>query len=494
MTTSASPRLDLTADAVYRHRWLILAVVLAAECMDLIDSTVVNVAAPSIARDFHASSTSLEWILSGYPLAISVGLILGGRLGDLFGRRSMFLIGTAGFTLASALCGASPNAAVLITARLIQGAFAAMMLPQGFGVLRETFPDDERQKAFALFGPVIGLSAVFGPLIGGSLVDWNLFGSGWRLVFLVNVPFGIAAVVAGLRLLPRSERNRSIQLDLGGTALVALFALLLVYPLIEGRDHGWPWWTYASMAMGVALLVIFGFYQRSRDRRGLDPLVTPSVFGHRSFAGGLVFAALFFAGLGGTLLCATLFLQIGQQYTPIHAALCTVPLSVGLVIGSGLSGAVLGPKFGRTTIQAGVAICGLGWGLVALAARSHHELGFVGLMPGLFLAGLGLGLVVAPMFDIVLAAVTDEETGSASGVLNATQQLATSVGIAVFGTVFFDAIGRGDFHSGLVRTMVVEVATMAALLLISPLLPRLAREPQPEGAKVVDAVSAQPAG
>jgi MFS family permease len=367
---------------------------------------------------------------------------------------------------------------VLITARLIQGGFAALMLPQGFGVLRETFPEDERQKAFALFGPVIGLSAVFGPLIGGSLVDWNLFGSGWRLVFLVNVPIGVAAVLFGLRLLPPSQRDRSIRLDLAGSALVALFAVLIVYPLIEGRDHGWPWWTYASMALGVLLIVAFALHQRSRDGRGLDPLVTPSVFTRRGYSSGLFFAVLFFAGLGGTLLCTTLFLQIGQLYTPIHAAVCTVPLSVGLVVGSGLSGAVLGPKFGRRIIQAGVFVCGLGWGLVAIAARSHHEHGFHGLMPGLFVAGLGLGLVVAPMFDIVLAAVTDKETGSASGVLNAAQQLATSIGIAVFGTIFFDAIVGGDFHSGLTRTMVVEVGTMAVLLLISPLLPRLARDPQ----------------
>jgi EmrB/QacA subfamily drug resistance transporter len=489
MTAETVTRRAPTAEAVYRHRWLILAVVLAAECMDLIDSTVVNVAAPPIARDFHASSAALEWILSGYPLAISVGLILGGRLGDVFGRRTMFLIGTSGFVVASALCGLSPNSGVLITGRLIQGTFAAMMLPQGFGVLRETFPEDERQKAFALFGPVIGLSAVFGPLIGGSLVDWNLFGSGWRLVFLINVPIGVAAVLAGMRLLPHFERNRSVRLDLVGSALVGLFAVLLVYPLIEGRDHGWPWWTYASMALGVLFLVVFAFQQRYRDRRGLDPLVTPSVFTHRGYSSGLVFAMLFFAGLGGTLLCSTLFLQIGQQYTPIHAALCTVPLSIGLVVGSGLSGAILGPKFGRLTIQGGVLICGIGWGLVAIAARSHEELGFVGLMPGLFFAGLGLGLVVAPMFDIVLAAVTDEETGSASGVLNAGQQLATSVGIAVFGTVFFDAIVGGDFHSGLTRAMVVEVITMAALLLISPLLPRLARDPQVPATTTAEPVS-----
>jgi EmrB/QacA subfamily drug resistance transporter len=468
-----------TADLVYRRRWLILAVVLAAECMDLIDSTVVNVAAPPIALDLHASSTALEWILSGYPLAISVGLILGGRLGDLVGRRTMFLIGTTGFVLASALCGFAPDVGTLVAGRLVQGSFAALMLPQGFGVLREVFPEDERQKAFALFGPVIGLSAVFGPLIGGSLVDWNLFGSGWRLVFLVNVPIGIGAVAGALRLLPPSTRDRSIRLDLWGTVLVALFAVLLVYPLIEGREHGWPWWTYASMGLGLLLLVTFGMHQRARDRAGLDPLVTPSVFAHRGYSGGLLFATLFFSGLGGTLLCATLFLQIGQGYTPIHAALCTVPLSVGLVIGSGLSGGVLGPKFGRLTIQGGVTVCGAGWALVALAARAHHDLGFVGLMPGLFLAGLGLGLTVAPMFDIVLAAVTDRETGSASGVLNAGQQLATSVGIAVFGTIFFDAVAGGDFHSGLTRTMVTEVGVMIALLLLSPLLPRFARDPAP---------------
>jgi len=466
-----------TADPTfYQRRWLILAVVLAAECMDLIDSTVVNVAAPPIARDFHASSTVLEWIVSGYPLAISVGLIMGGRLGDLVGRRIMFLIGCTGFVLASTLCGFSPDAGTLIAARLIQGAFAAMMLPQGFGVLREVFPADEQQKAFAIFGPVIGLSAVFGPLIGGALVDWNLWGSGWRLVFLVNIPIGVGAIIGALRLLPPSRRQRDIVLDLPGAALVTLFAVLLVYPLIEGRQDGWPWWTYTSIAAGVVLVGVFGRYQQARDRAGRDPLVTPSVFGHRGYSGGLLFAMLFFAGLGGTLLCSTLFLQIGQGYTPIHAALCTVPLSVGLVVGSGLSGGLLGPKFGRLTLQAGVIVCGAGWGLVAIAARAHKELGFVGLMPGLFIAGLGMGLVVAPMFDIVLASVTERETGSASGVLNAGQQLATSIGVAVFGTVFFDAIGDGDFHSALVRAMAVEVLAMGGLLLLSPLLPRFARD------------------
>ena len=188
---------------VYRNRWLILAVVLAAECMDLVDSTVVNVAAPAIHHNLHASTTALQWIVGGYPLAIAVSLITGGRLGDLIGRKPMFVTGAVGFVVASVVCGLAPDTGLLIAARLVQGSFAALMLPQGFGVLREVFPDDERQQAFAIFGPVIGFSAVLGPIIGGSLIDWNLFGSGWRLVFLVNVPLGSCSPSsAAIRLLP----------------------------------------------------------------------------------------------------------------------------------------------------------------------------------------------------------------------------------------------------------------------------------------------------
>jgi EmrB/QacA subfamily drug resistance transporter len=470
--TNAVRTLFPTETATYRHRWWILAVVLAAECMDLIDSSVVNVAAPMIARDFHASSTALEWIVGGYPLAIGVGLITGGRLGDLVGRRRMFLLGTAGFVFASILCGVAPGAGFLIGARL----FSAMMLPQGLGVLREVFPDDEQQKAFGIFGPVIGLSAVFGPLVGGSLIDWNLFGSGWRLVFFVNVPLGAAAVLAGRRLLPANRPNREIRLDGVGTGLVTAFSLLLVYPLIQGRADGWPWWTYASMAAGVVVLGIFALNQRNRDRSGKSSLVTPSVFAHRAYSSGLVFSLLFFAGLSGSMLCATLFLQIGQGFTPIHAAICTIPLSAGLIVGAGLSGGVLGPKFGRRTLQAGVAVSGLGWGLLVLALRGHGTVGFVDLMPGLFAAGVGLGLVVAPLFDIVLASVTEREIGSASGVLNAVQQLAGSIGVAVLGTVFFDDIVGGNFHRGLSDVLAIEVGVSVVLFGLSFLLPRRARD------------------
>jgi EmrB/QacA subfamily drug resistance transporter len=480
MTNVVRPQDEGGLPPLYPYRWWILAVVLAAECMDLIDSTVVNVASPLIAHDFHASSTALQWIVGGYPLAIAVGLITGGRLGDLVGRRPMFLLGAAGFVAGSTLCGLAPDAGVLIAARLIQGGFAAMMLPQGFGILRQVFPPDEQQKAFAIFGPVIGLSSVFGPLLGGGLIDADLFGTGWRLVFLINVPLGLAAIVAGARLLPAAVRSADARLDLGGTALVVVFSVLIVYPLIQGRNDGWPWWTYASIALGLIALGAFALYQRRRDRSGRATLVKPSIFGHRGYSAGLGFAFLFFAGMGGVLLCTTLFLQIGQGFTPIHAALCTVPLSIGLIIGAGLSGSLLGPRFGRRTIQAGVVVSGVGWALLLVALRGQGTVGFVGLLPGLAVVGAGLGLVVAPMFDIILASVTDAEAGSASGVLNAAQQFAGSIGVAVLGTIFFDTVGNRPtvmhFHSALSRPLDVQLGVTAGLLGLSLLLPRFARE------------------
>jgi MFS family permease len=225
------------------------------------------------------------------------------------------------------------------------------------------------------------------------------------------------------------------------------------------------------MIVGLVFLAVFAVQQRRRDRAGASPLVTPSVFGHRGYSAGLVFAMLFFSGLGGTLLCSTLFLQIGQHFTPIHAAVCTVPLSVGLVIGAGLSGGYLGPKFGRVTLQIGIVVGAVGWVLLVIALRSHSTIGFVALMPGLLVAGIGFGLVVAPMFDIILASVTDSETGSASGVLNAGQQLASSIGVAVLGTIFFSVLGHHGFSEALRHTLWWQVAGLGALLVLSPLLP-----------------------
>jgi EmrB/QacA subfamily drug resistance transporter len=462
----------------YPLRWWALAVILAAECMDLLDATVVNVAAPAIHRDLDTSSTGLQWIVGGYAFAIAIGLMIGGRLGDLFGRRRMFLVGAVGFTAASVLCGAAPSSGALIGFRLLQGLAASVMLPQGLGVIREVFPDDELPKAFGIFGPVIGLAAVLGPIVGGALVNWNLADTGWRLIFLVNLPLGAAAVAGSIWLLPKTPATHDARLDLVGSALSGAACLALVYPLIQGREHGWPWWTYTLIAMSLLLFVSFGLQQRRRTALGKDPLVLPSVFAHRGYSAGLLVMLLFFSGMGGVLLTLSVYLQTGNQYTPIHAGLVFVPMSLGMSIGAGASGAVLGKKLGRVAIQLGASMTIVGWLLIIAVVRGGAD--GLDLLPGLALVGLGMGLAVAPLFDVVLAAVTDRETGSASGVLNALQQLATALGVAVLGTIFFDAAAAGLNHA-LELTTWVEVGSLVALLAVSPLLPRWAREPDATG-------------
>jgi EmrB/QacA subfamily drug resistance transporter len=461
------------------RRWLILFVILAAECMDLLDATIVNVAAPTIHDDLGTSSTALQWIIGGYPLAIAVGLITGGRLGDLFGRRRLFVLGAAGFTVASVLCGLAPSTGTLIAARLLQGAAGALMLPQGLGILREVFAADELPKAFGVFGPVMGSAALFGPIIGGGLIGLDLFGTGWRMVFLVNLPLGIAAVVGALRVVPESRADRAAKLDIGGVGLVSAGALLLVYPLIQGRELGWPLWTYVSMAASVIVFGLFWVHLARRVRAGSDPLVTPTVFTHRGYSGGLLVLTFFFAGMIGASLATTLFLQIGQGYSAIHAGLTFIPLSLGVAIAAPLSGALLSPRFGgRVVIQAGGVVSAAGYGLVIAAISRTAHVTTWDLLPGLMVVGLGMGLFIAPLFDTILAAVTDRETGSASGVLNALQQLAGAVGVAVLGTVFFTAAGHGDLAGALQRTLWWQLGLIAAMLAASTLLPKWARDPE----------------
>jgi EmrB/QacA subfamily drug resistance transporter len=457
------------------RRWLILYVLLAAEVMDLLDSTIVNVAVPRIRADLHASSTQLEWVVGAYPLAVAAALIVGARLGDLLGRRRLFVVGAAGFTLASAACGLAPSASALIAFRTIQGLSAAMMIPQGFGILRAIFPRDELPKAFAVFGPVIGSAAIVGPIVGGGLVDLDLFGTGWRLVFYVNLPLGIAAVAGALALIPEIHSAHARRLDLGGSLLVAAGMTGVVYPLIEGRQAGWPAWSWAMMAGGVALLGLFGLHQLARARGGRETLVDPSLFRSRGYTSGLLVMQFYFASVIGLMFTLTLFLQLGQGYSPVRSGLALAPWALGTAVGAGLGGAVFAPKLGRLLLQAGAVLTAAG--LVVLVAMVGHSSStpYWTLVPGALLGGLGFGLVVAPLFDTVLAAVDDRSVGPASGVLNAAQQLAGAMGIALLGTLFFDALGRGHFHHALSLTLWVNAGLCVCAFVLSPLLPRWPR-------------------
>ena len=461
-------------------RWLILFVILAAECMDLLDGTVVNVAAPTIHHDLHASSTNLQWIVGGYPLALAVGLLIGGRLGDIFGRRRLFLIGAAGFTAASTLCGLAPTTAVLIAARLAQGLFGALMIPQGLGVIREVFPADQLPKAFGLFGPVMGSAAMIGPILGGALIALNLFGSGWRLVFLINLPLGIAAVIGAALLLPVTRTRQANSLDLGGAVLAAVGALAIVYPLIQGRELGWPAWTYASMGASVVLFALFALHLRRRKAAGLDPLIEPSIFSHRGYSAGALVLMLYFGGMVGSMLALTLYLQLGEGFSAIHAGLTLAPFALGTAITAPVSAQLMTKIGGRILIQIGGVVSLLGYAAVALIVASVGHVSTWGLIVPLLVIGMGMGLFVVPVFDTIISAVTDQETGSASGVLNAIQQLGGGIGVAVLGTIFFTVLGHEGFAAALTHTIWWQVVVLGAMLALTPLLPVRAREAEAE--------------
>ena len=260
-----------------------LAVVLAANIMDLMDATIVNVAGPSIRAALGGSASTLQWLPAGYTLAFAVFLITGARLGDMFGRRRLFLVGSAGFTLMSAACAVAPSMAVLITFRVVQGSFGALMIPQGFGMLKEVFAEDEMPKVFGLFGPMMGLSVLAAPILAGALIEANLWGIGWRLVFLINVPIGIVALAGAVRVLPRTVAHPGIRLDTGGMALIGIALTAIIYPLIQGRTAGWPAWTIVMM--GACALLLGAFVLWERRHRG-DPLIEPGLLANRAYTRG----------------------------------------------------------------------------------------------------------------------------------------------------------------------------------------------------------------
>jgi EmrB/QacA subfamily drug resistance transporter len=465
------PDADPKPRSLNPKRWLILFVVLAAECMDLLDGTVVNVAAPTIHHDLHASATSLQWIIGAYPMALAVGLLSGGRLGDLFGRRRMFLLGAAGFAVASVLCGVAPTTGTLIAARFAQGLAGAVMLPQGLGVLREVFPGEEFAKAFGLFGPVMGCAAMIGPILGGAIVSLNLWNTGWRGVFLINLPLGVLAVVGAARLLPRSSVRHARELDFTGVAIAGAGAIAIVYPLVQGRVLGWPTWCYGLIAAGVALFGVFGAHLRRRVAAGRDPLVQPSIFAHRGYSAGVLVLMLYFGGMVGAMLAMTLFMQLGEGFSAIHAGLTLIPFPLGTGLTAPLAGTVLAGRPGRTLIQIGTVVSMAGYAAVAVLAACVSHLSTWELAGPLLVIGMGMGLFVVPAFGTIIGAVTDAEAGSASGALNALQQLGSGIGVAVLGTIFFSVLGHAGFSEALRHTLWWQVAGLGALLVLSPLLP-----------------------
>jgi len=461
------------AEAPYAARWLVLAIVLCAEVMDLMDATIVNVAAPSIRRDLGGGATTLQWLGAAYTLSFAVLLVTGARLGDIFGRRRLFLIGSFGFTLMSALCALAPSADLLIVLRALQGGFGALLIPQGFGLLKEVFPKEEEGKVFATFGPVMGLSAIAAPIIAGVLIDANILSTGWRMVFLINVPVGIVAFAGALRYLPHGAAKPGTRLDLVGMTLVGLASVAIIYPLIQGRAEGWPVWIFAMLAAGVVLLITFLGYERHRREA---PLIEPSLLRNRTYVDGIVVALGFFAVFAGLILIVSLFCQVGQGFSAVHAGLTLVPMTAGMVVSMVISFALVA-KLGRHLLHVGIALSGAGAAALAVTVTGASGASTWALLPALLLMGLGAGFVFGQLFDIILAGVAMEEVGSASGLLNAVQQLASALGVAVLGTVFFSRLTAGHLPTNALQiTAWVTLIPLALTFALAFKLPMQARE------------------
>ena len=466
-----------------KWRWVAFGTVVTAAVMDLLDSTIAQVAAPTIRSELGGSYAVIEWVTAAYALAMAVGLLTGGRLGDIFGRRRMLLAGMAGFVLASAACAAAQSAAELIGARAVQGLLGAVMLPQVFGLIRDMFAAHEMGTAFGVYGPVMGLSAMLGPIASGGLISLDVLGTGWRAIFAVNVPVGLAALVLGLRTLPKTadtSGTRSGRLDLPGALLAGVAMFGLVFPLAQGHSLGWPSWLFAMMAGAVLALAGFGWYQVRRQRAGRDPLVEPSVFRHRPYLAGVVFSVVFTGSLGGIVMIFNVFLQDGLGFTPWHSAVTTAPWAAGAFVGSAIGGIAM-TRLGRRVLHAGLVVEAAGLlGIYLVLHGAGGGVSTVDLLGPMVVGGIGMGMVFVPLFDIVMAGVRPPEMGSASGVLQTVNSLGMSLGIAGIGAIFFAQVGGLGQHVPLYLhaaewAALATVALLAASFVLGFRLPPKAR-------------------
>ncbi|WP_406346638.1 MFS transporter [Streptomyces sp. NBC_00648] len=453
------------------RRWAAFIVTLSAVFMDLVDTTVINVALPSLRRELHASSTQLEWSIAGYVLAFASGMMTAARLGDRFGRLRIFQLGLAAFTVTSALTGLAVNPEMLVAARIAQGACAALMVPQVLAMLRVEFPPAEQSKAAAIFGLNFSIGGVGGPLIGGLLLNADLFDLGWRPIFFVNVPIGIAALIATHYLCRDSRAEHAATTDIPGLAIATTAVLALLYPLVEGRTLGWPWWSFALMAACPALLWVFAWYERGVTRRGHAPLIDPQLLRERAPLGGLLVAVLFFAGTGYTLVI-TVHLQSGLGYSPLHTALSMVPFAVGVGLFTPFAPKIR--QFGRPVAVVGSLLAAGGMGLV-LAAFKRYETGLHSwqILPGLLLAGLGVSMTSGVLVTTVLAKTPGRHAGAAAALVNTAIQIGVATGIAVVGTVFFGHLDDNGNPvdaavAGLVTVVILWVLAAPAALILPP--------------------------
>ncbi len=469
------------------RNWRILAVVLVGTFMAILDAAIVNVAIPSIRKDLHASFGAVELVVTAYTITYACLLITGGRLGDIVGRKRMFITGLLLFSAASALCGAAPSIGVLVAARALQGAGAALLYPQVLSVIQVTFSGQERARALGIFGSVIGIAAIAGQIIGGLLLDANLFGLTWRPTFLVNVPIGVLAVLAALVVLPRDHRDERSRLDLGGIALAALTILLLVVPLLEGRDQGWPAWMIVCLVTVIPAAILFAAYERRLAREGGAPLLRLELLANRSFAVGVPIAAIYMISYAGFLFILAIYLQSGLGFSPLQSGLIYTASAAGFFITS-LAAPRLVPFLGRSVLSLGYLIAALGLlGTAAVAAAAGAHVTGWELAPSLFIAGLGQGLGMTPLVGTIISGLAPADAGSGSGMVTTTLQIGNALGVALLSLIFFSLLGtgRGAVAYGSAFAHALPI-TAALLVVIAVMVQRLPRAPLQAGNVLIE--------
>ncbi len=424
------------------HRWAALAILLTGAFLAPLDFFIVNVAMPSITTDLSATAADVQLVISGYAVVYAVFLITGGRLGDIFGRKAVFLAGLAGFALASAFCGLAWSPAALIVARLLQALAAAAMAPQALASVHALFPAHERGRALSIYGITLGLSSIAGQLLGGALIGADIAGLGWRLVFLINLPVAILAFVAAIPLLRETRGTHRPRLDWGGVVLSALALTAFVLPLIFGREQGWPWWSVALLVATPFLVELFRRYEVKLARAGGEPLVAIEIFQSPGLLRGLG-AILTLYMMAAFFLTFSIYLQSALGMTALQAGLAILPFSAGFLTGSTAS-PTLGRWAGSAAPSLGYVLSATGMMATAVVVRSSPAgvlppLPLIG--PTLLVAGLGMGMSMPTMMRVIIERVDPKRAGLVGGIVNSTLQVSAAIGVAVLGGLFFAALG-----------------------------------------------------
>jgi EmrB/QacA subfamily drug resistance transporter len=447
------------------RRWLALPVLLIGAFLPVLDFNVVNLALPAIRNNLGATSSEVQFVISAYAATYAVFLITGGRLGDWLGRKRMFVTGVAGFTLASVLCGLAPTPGILIAGRILQGLTATVMAPQVLASIRVLFPVAEHGKAFALYGATFGLANIAGQILGGVLVSAHPFGFAWQAIFLINLPIGLVATAGSLLFLGDSRADHAQKLDLGGVVLLSATLGLLVYPLVEGREAGWPAWMLAMLALSPVVLIAFIRFERRLIARGGAPLVDFSLFRQPAFAIGIAMALVFYM-LSSFYLTFSVYLQGGLHLSPVDAGLRTLPFAFGYFAASFASAGVM-QRLGPRALTLGFLIQVVGFGAVILSV--------LGATPrsmeiALLVAGLGYGLVVPSVIKAVVGGIDQRHVGLASGMVISTFQIGAALGVAIIGGVFFGWLGTGRELDDYSTAFSVALGCNVVLLVIGGLL------------------------